>query len=134
MTDKKKENKLEKTINSTPKNLTIPFLLLSLRGHYCLHGYKLIQQLTKFGFHTIDQGNIYRTLRQLEKDNLVTSWWDTSSKGPARRLYSITEAGEKYLDLWARSLEQYQSMIESFFHMYSNLFMPSTKKNQEDEN
>lgn len=127
------DQKKEKTFNSTPKNLTIPFLLLSLRGHSCLHGYKLIQQLTNFGFQSIDPGNVYRILRQLEKENLVTSWWDTTSKGPAKRLYSLTEAGEKYLDIWATSLEHYQSMLQSFFQMYSNFFLPNSSEEEKDK-
>lgn len=127
------EKNKEKGITSTPKNLAIPFLLLSLRGKYCMHGYQLIQQLAKFGFASIDQGNIYRILRQLEKDQLVTSWWDTSSKGPAKRLYAITEAGEKYLDLWAQSLEQYQVMLDRFFEMYASFFCLQRKKNNDEE-
>lgn len=116
---------VEKNIGTSPKNFTIPFLLLSLRGGFSLHGYKLIQQLTNFGFSSIDQGNVYRILRQLEKDELVQSEWDTSSGGPAKRIYTITDAGEQYLDLWASSLEQYQTMLDGFFNMYSNMFMPS---------
>lgn len=106
---------------------------MSLRGGFSLHGYKLIQQLTSYGFSSIDQGNVYRILRQLEKDELVKSEWDTSSGGPAKRLYSITATGEQYLDVWADSLEQYQSMLDSFFNMYSNMFMPSFSSNEEDE-
>lgn len=68
-----------------------------------------------FGFTSVDQGNVYRTLRQLEKDNLITSQWDTSAEGPARRIYSLTDAGEQYLSMWANSLEQYQNMLDSFF-------------------
>ncbi|WP_396653003.1 poly-beta-hydroxybutyrate-responsive repressor [Metabacillus arenae] len=111
--------------NNTPKNLMIPVLLLSLRG-WNLHGYKLIQQLTQFGFSSIDQGNVYRTLRQLEKDKMVKSEWDTSTGGPAKRIYSLTDAGEAYLNAWAGSLEQYQSILNRFFTMYTDMFMPGS--------
>ncbi|MGO4889070.1 poly-beta-hydroxybutyrate-responsive repressor [Anaerobacillus sp. MEB173] len=141
MTDNKKDKtesqkkSVEKNISSSPKNFMVPFLLLSLREGFSLHGYKLIQNLAKFGFSSVDQGNVYRILRQLEKDDLVKSEWDTSSGGPAKRIYSITEAGEQYLDLWANSLEQYQSMLDSFFNMYSNFFMPpSSRRREEDTN
>ncbi|WCK55815.1 poly-beta-hydroxybutyrate-responsive repressor [Aneurinibacillus sp. Ricciae_BoGa-3] len=126
----KKENAEEQTKsqedkvpNGMPKNLLVPFLLLQLRG-WNVHGYELIQQLIKFGFPTIDQGNVYRTLRQLEKDNMVKSEWDTSTGGPAKRIYSLTDAGEQYLKSWASSLEQYQTMLDRFFNMYTELFMP----------
>ncbi|WP_051330837.1 poly-beta-hydroxybutyrate-responsive repressor [Aneurinibacillus terranovensis] len=115
----------EKVSGAVPKNLLIPFLLLQLRG-WNVHGYELIQQLIKFGFPSVDQGNVYRTLRQLEKDNMVKSEWDTSAGGPAKRIYSLTDAGEQYLKSWAVSLEQYQSMLDRFFNMYTELFMPPT--------
>lgn len=124
---------IEKNISGSPKNFMIPFLLLSLKGGFSLHGYKLIQQLAQFGFTSIDQGNVYRMLRQLEKDDLLKSEWDTTSGGPAKRIYSLTEAGEKYLDLWANSLEQYQAMLDSFFNMYSKIFMPPVSKNDTDK-
>ena len=118
MTDSKKTD--DKIKNSTPKNLMIPMLLMSLRG-WDLHGYKLIEQLTKYGFTSIDQGNVYRTLRQLEKDNMVESSWDTSTGGPAKRIYSLTDAGEDYLKVWADSLQQYQSIVDQFFSMYTSM-------------
>jgi poly-beta-hydroxybutyrate-responsive repressor len=128
------QTNLEKAITGAPKNFMIPFLLLSLRN-WNLHGYKLIQQLMSFGFTSVDQGNVYRTLRQLEKDNLIKSEWDTSSDGPARRIYSITDAGEQYLKMWASSLEQYQNMLNSFFTMYTDMFFPfsTSSKQQKDE-
>ena len=89
--------KEEATKTSVPKNLMIPALLLSLRG-WDLHGYKLIQELTQFGFSSIDQGNVYRTLRKLEKENMIKSEWDISTGGPAKRIYSLTDAGEAYLN------------------------------------
>ncbi|WP_332631864.1 poly-beta-hydroxybutyrate-responsive repressor [Halalkalibacter flavus] len=106
-----------------PKNFIIPVLLLLLKD-WNAHGYELMQKLTQFGFHSVDQGNFYRILRQLEKDDLVTSEWDTTSSGPAKRIYSITSAGEQYLDIWASSLEQYQKMLDQFFNMYTNFFTP----------
>ena len=51
--------------------------------------------MSAFGFEALDRGSVYRTLRQLEKDGLVISGWDTSKDGPARRLYSLTDAGPR---------------------------------------
>lgn len=127
------KSNIEKGIGGSPKNLMVPFLLLSLRGGFGLHGYKLIQQLTQLGFSSIDQGNVYRLLRQLEKDNLVKSEWDTTSSGPAKRIYSITDVGLEYLDVWAESLGQYQTMLDSFFTMYSNMFMPLVPKGKKED-
>ncbi len=113
----------KKNIVGAPKNFVLPVLLLLLKD-WNAHGYELMQKLTQFGFHTLDHGNFYRILRQLEKDELVTSVWDTSSGGPAKRIYSITSAGEDYLEIWADSMGQYQKMIGQFFDMYSQFFVP----------
>ncbi len=94
-----------------------PFLLLAL-GQWQSHGYELIRRMAGFGFETLDRGSVYRTLRQLEKDGLVISGWDTSKEGPARRLYSLTSAGEIYLNTWAASLRGYQLMLNQFFTVY----------------
>lgn len=115
-----------------PKNFLIPIMLLHLRD-WNAHGYELIEKLTKFGIDSLDHGNFYRTLRQLEKDSLVTSVWDTTSGGPAKRIYSITEAGEQYLDMWAGSLGEYQKMLNSFFNLYNPFnysFSPTPKKSR----
>jgi PadR family transcriptional regulator, regulatory protein PadR len=131
--EKKQPSKNEKPTISMPKNLMVPVLLLSLKD-WSLHGYKLIQELTRYGFTAIDQGNVYRTLRQLEKDNLIKSEWDTTTSGPAKRIYSITEAGEDYLSTCTDALEQYQSIINRFFTIYMDMFLPTkTNKQQDDE-
>jgi poly-beta-hydroxybutyrate-responsive repressor len=59
-----------------------------------------------------DSGTVYRTLRQLEKAGMVSSFWDTSASGPARRMYSLTKAGEIFLSGWMRVLQSYQQMIQ----------------------
>ena len=101
-----------------PRNWLQPFLLLSLQ-QWQSHGYELMQRLALFGFESIDPGSVYRTLRQLERDGLVSSDWDTNaSNGPARRVYSLTDSGELYLQTWASALRGYQSMLDSFFKSY----------------
>lgn len=110
-------------LNAMPKNFLVPFLLLCLKS-WSLHGYKLIQMLMDLGFSTIDQGNVYRTLRKLEKENLISSTWDTSEDGPAKRIYSITKYGETYLETCASSFLQYQHMLRTFFQLYTNAFFP----------
>lgn len=100
-----------------PRSWLQPFLLLALE-QWQSHGYELIRRMSAFGFETLDRGSVYRTLRQLEKDGLVTSGWDTSKDGPARRLYTLTDAGRLYLEACAASLRGYQMMLNQFFSLY----------------
>jgi PadR family transcriptional regulator, regulatory protein PadR len=122
-------NQDNQTVNPS-KNFVLPFILLLL-SRVSLHGYELIHKLQAFGFKTIDQGNLYRMLRQLEKDELVSSEWDTNGSGPAKRRYSITKAGITYLKGYANQLETYQSLLDQFFKMYTSffeLYIPSFQK------
>ena len=108
----------EKQSLPTPKNFLIPIMLLHLR-EWNSHGYELMERVMQFGVQSLDQGNFYRLLRQLEKDNLVKSEWDVEASGPAKRIYAITDAGEAYLETWASSLTYYQKMLDQFFHLYN---------------
>jgi poly-beta-hydroxybutyrate-responsive repressor len=86
--------------------------LLGLLRDWNAHGYQLAQRLADAGLPPFDVGTIYRTLRQLEKAGLVSSLWDTSESGPAKRTYSLTGAGERFLGSWAAMLKRYQSIFQ----------------------
>ena len=131
----REETKKKAASLGTPKNFLIPIMLLHLRD-WNSHGYELMERIMQFGVESVDQGNFYRLLRQLEKDALVTSEWSVAAGGPAKRIYSITEAGEQYLEMWAGSLGYYQKMLDQFFNLYNPFFSPykssSKKTDQED--
>ena len=105
-------------MGGAPTNWLMPAVLLLLRD-MSSYGYDLMKALTRFGFALMNPGPLYRMLRQMEKEGLVSSSWDTAGQGPARRIYSITEAGEAYLKLWANSLGQYRKMMDQFFSLYT---------------
>lgn len=125
--EKKDEAKLDMS-----KNLLIPAILLHLKKIQT-HGYDLMHEITKFGIETVDKGYFYRTLRQLEKDNIVTSTWDTSSSGPAKRIYALTEIGENQLKLWAKTLDTHQKMVHQFLDLYNPFIYPTHSSNGEDK-
>ncbi len=104
-------------VEARPRNWLVPVILLSLR-EWNSYGYELMERAAAFGFEAMNPGTLYRTLRQMEKEGIVESSWETSRGGPARRMYSITDAGRAYLDFWAKSLEQYQKTMDNFFRLY----------------
>jgi poly-beta-hydroxybutyrate-responsive repressor len=105
-------------IEVRPRNWLVPVTLLTLRD-CTTYGYKLMEQTAKFGFEATNPGTYYRTLRCMEKDGLCQSEWETNKAGPARRVYSITDAGEAYLGFWADALEQYRRNMDFFFSLYT---------------
>ena len=56
------------------------------------YGYSLVQLLDKSGIQ-IEQSTLYPLLRRLEKQELVTSFWDDSENRP-RKYYVLSEAGK----------------------------------------
>ena len=110
--DKKRE------VEVRPRNWLVPVILLTLR-EWNSYGYELMERTAAFGFEAMNPGTLYRTLRQMEKEGVVESKWETSKGGPARRMYTITDAGEAYLDFWAEALEQYRRNMDAFFSLYT---------------
>ncbi len=104
-----------------PKNFITPWVLLVLK-QWNLHGYLILQQLERMGFSSIDHATLYRELRRLEGQGLVASEWETGESGPARRVYSITDAGEQMLLGWTEVVSGYQRMINGFFDLYAQVF------------
>jgi poly-beta-hydroxybutyrate-responsive repressor len=90
--------------------------LLAFLRNWNAYGYQLVQELAKAGLPAFNSTTVYRTLRQLERAGLVSSFWDTSSSGPARRRYSLTKAGEAVLSLWVDVLSHYQSVLQRALH------------------
>jgi len=66
----------------------------------------------------------------MEENGVVKSKWETSGDGPARRMYSITDAGEAYLDFWANSLRQYKQTMDAFLRIYTG--GPSRRAEEND--
>ncbi|GAC1512408.1 MAG: hypothetical protein NVS2B16_15300 [Chloroflexota bacterium] len=122
VTDRKAQD-----LGRMPKNFLASWLLLLLRN-WSAHGYQLNQTLTVMGLGMVDPATVYRTLRQLESEGFISSTWDPQTSGAARRMYSLTEAGEQYLQTWAKHLEQYQTVLNRFFELYSN--NTETRENQ----
>ena len=96
-----------------------PCLLLLL--HRCSsHGYSLQESLKEFGFAEppIDPSMVYRALREMEAQGLVTSAWDTEGSGPPRRVYQLTAQGNQYLAQRVADLRETDRVLHGFFAAY----------------
>ena len=114
-----------------PRNWLVPVILLVLR-EWNSYGYELTKRAAAFGFEAMNPGTLYRTLRQMEKEGLCESRWETSDGGPARRMYTITDAGKAYLDFWAEALEQYRQTMDAFFRLYTSCPSRTEKENGDE--
>jgi PadR family transcriptional regulator PadR len=110
----------QKKIEARPRNWFTPVALVILRREPS-HGYKLMELLDEFGFEQTNLGTMYRTLRRMEEEGLCKSEWETPEGGPARRTYSVTDAGEEYLAKWAEGCKRSQNVMDSFFRAYTSV-------------
>ena len=92
--------------------ITRPYLLLLLAEHSG-HGYDLVERLSEFGIDTGTPASVYRQLREMERGGLVRSVWELSqSRGPARRVYSLTPVGRRALDTDLVALEALERSLD----------------------
>jgi PadR family transcriptional regulator PadR len=96
-----------------------PCLLLLLHRSSS-HGYSLQDELKEFGFAEpgVDPSVVYRALREMEEQGLLTSTWDTEGSGPPRRVYRLTAQGDQYLTRWVADLRETDRVLHSFFAAY----------------
>ncbi|MFK9095219.1 PadR family transcriptional regulator [Bacillus salipaludis] len=78
------------------------------------YGYSLVQRLEDAGV-AIEQSTLYPLLRRLEKQDLVTSSWDTTESRP-RKYYVLSDYGiEVYKQLkeeWKRMTLELKSLLK----------------------
>ncbi|MFZ0961647.1 MAG: helix-turn-helix transcriptional regulator [Terriglobia bacterium] len=93
-----------------------PVLLFLLRQKGRAHGYELATEVRKHALtdSEIEVSALYRTLRQLEQNDCVSSAWDVEGSGPARRLYELTPRGEEHLDEWIIVLSHISESMSRF--------------------
>jgi PadR family transcriptional regulator PadR len=96
-----------------------PFVLVLLAGGGA-HGYAITADLGEMGITggSVDVGQVYRTLRDLESSGQVTSQWSSDSVGPQRRNYQLTAAGYAALDEWAAVMKERTRLIAEFEGRY----------------
>jgi poly-beta-hydroxybutyrate-responsive repressor len=96
-----------------------PSILLALKQKPS-YGYELISVIPEFGFMDgqAPPGMIYRHLRDLEENGLVSSEWETDGTGPAKRVYQLTDEGVQVLDYWIDYLRNLAEKMTRFIQTY----------------
>ena len=103
-----------------PRNYLRATLLL-LIGEAPAHGYDLLEQVAQLGLGKVDPGGLYRALRVMERDGLVSSSWEHSSAGPARRTYDLLPDGVEWLHAWAGALRESHRYLSIYLRRYDRI-------------
>ena len=106
--------------------------LLAMLNGWSAYGYELAQRLEESGLGQYNKGSIYRILRQMEDSGLVSSSWDTSKDGPARRIYDLTDTGSMFLKNWMVMADMHRNFLKSMLEM--NPLMPSMGSSRRSRN
>ena len=104
-------------VRSRVERFAEPAVLLLLRERPA-HGYELLERTEELAGEPIDMGNLYRVLRALEEDGIVTSAWRDDAPGPSKRIYELTDEGRRLLGGWADALRANQGLVSSFLDRY----------------
>ena len=94
-----------------------PALLLAL-SEGPTHGYELADHLVEVAGLDVDYGNLYRLLRGLEDDGIVTSEWQEDPKARSKRTYELTATGGRLLENWVGSLRNLNKRTTAFLRRY----------------
>ncbi len=96
-------------------NKDLPAIVLAILAEGPAHGYAIARKVEELSesLLRLREGSLYPALRVLEQDGLVTAQWEIPPAGPARKVYSLTDAGHKEMVKRTRELKQYVSMIET---------------------
>ena len=97
-------NKLLDSLTTDLRRGTLTLAVLS-QLHTPQYGYSLVQLLEDSGI-IIDQSTLYPLLRRLEKQELVSSKWNTEQSRP-RKYYQITDYG---IDIYKQLKAEWEKM------------------------
>jgi PadR family transcriptional regulator, regulatory protein PadR len=98
------------------------------------HGYQLtkgLEDMAMFKSPAPDLTGIYRCLRDMEEEGLVTGSWEESDRGRARRRFQITPDGVVCLARWNQTIETYGAALKDLCgHMRRALAQNKGEKTQ----
>ncbi len=104
-----------------------PAILLLLRQDPA-HGYNLIEGLRQQGMidPDLDPGVVYRYLREMEEEGLLSSAWEMEGSGVPRRVYHLTLEGEAFARGCITNLRRTQQRLEHLLELYAQHFPEET--------
>jgi PadR family transcriptional regulator PadR len=88
-------------------------MILAVLDSGPLHGYAIAREIERRSDNllTCQEGILYPTLRSLEREGLVLAQWEIQSSGPARKIYTLTEAGKGALAERTQAWRQLQQAM-----------------------
>lgn len=89
-----------------------------------MHGFLLIQKLSESPMFTgiyPDPTGLYRYLKKMEHNGLLSSRKEDQEGYPSKRIYQITDLGKECLSHWRDTLMDYQQRIHNLTESITNI-------------
>jgi PadR family transcriptional regulator PadR len=90
-------------------------LILAVLAAGPAHGYAIARAIEEKSAQALQlrEGTLYPALRVLEQQAAIESAWDVQERGPARKVYTLTEAGRIEFTQRVAAWNAYASAIEA---------------------
>lgn len=75
------------------------------------YGYEITRRLNTLGFSDVVEGTVYTILVRLERNKLVETVKKPSDMGPARKFFTLNDAGREELQMFWKKWEFLSSKI-----------------------
>lgn len=108
-------------IDANIDKMLVPTLLFFLAKKQA-HGYELAQKINEAHFCEVkaDRATIYRNLRYMEENGLITSKWKIGLTGPAKRCYELSPSGREALTHYVRLISNKVENMQIFLRKYQS--------------
>ncbi len=85
------------------------------------HGWDLPDRLGPFGYPRVNTGSLYRVIRAMEREGLVTSELAEATRGRRRRVYSVTADGRRWAIAANDRLRDADALALEWLHRYERV-------------
>ena len=112
------KTKIEKELKSGLIALLLLFIINNRKASY---GYEIRKEIEKMSEGKLQflEGVMYVSLNSMENQGLLKSYWKKSSSGgPPRKYYSLTELGEIALSI---SIEEWNKLVDIQQIIFKNM-------------
>lgn len=96
------------------KKGSTPILILAVLAGGPRHGYAIAREIERRSADALSMGEgaLYPALRALEREGHVTSQWEPQPSGPARRVYTLTDAGQARLAQQVQTWRKFAQAVD----------------------
>ncbi len=101
----------------------IKTLILAVLEQNPLHGYAIAKEIERRSRQALSfgEGTVYPALKALQREQFIEAEWVHPKSGPARKVYALTEPGERELAKRRRTWMRFASTINSVIQGGANV-------------